>query len=135
MAYKKTVVTVVDLVRRPARESPEGGPIVPFQFGVLPKSSQPTESPSAALYPLLGPFDESGMRMVLIGITELSSMGRTQWKMLTSAFVEQFYNHGEKGDGKRGIYMCSGHVVIFIFFQSIDSLLRFHAEQQMPFRT
>jgi hypothetical protein len=59
-------------------------------------SSTTTES----LYPMLGPFDEAGMRMILHGVTELSSMGQTQWKMLTSAFIEQFYNHGEKGDGK-----------------------------------
>lgn len=69
-----------------------------------PPTIQPTEPAIDLLYPLLGPFDEAGMRMVLYGIKELSSMGQTQWKMLTSAFIEQFYNHGEKGDGK---YVCN----------------------------
>eukprot|EP00804_Cyclotella_cryptica_P019707 CCRYP_016470-RA/>CCRYP_016470-RA protein AED:0.00 eAED:0.00 QI:898/1/1/1/0.66/0.57/7/803/2196 len=72
--------------------------IVTEQPTSSPPSAQPTTSTTDELYPLLGPFDQTGMRMILNGITELSSMGRTQWKMLTSAFVEQFYNQGEKGD-------------------------------------
>jgi hypothetical protein len=71
-----------------------------------PISLSPTLQPTAVatetdpLHPLLGPFDETGMKMVVYGITTLSSMGQTQWKMLTSAFIEQFYNHGDKGGGE-----------------------------------
>ena len=66
----------------------------------LSPTVQTTVSGTDSIYPLLGPYDEAGMRMVLYGINELASMGQTQWKMLTSAFIEQFYNHGEHGDGK-----------------------------------
>ena len=59
-----------------------------------------TASPTDPEFPMKGPFDETGMKMIAYGISTLSSMGQTQWKMLTSAFIEQFYNHGEHGDGK-----------------------------------
>ena len=66
----------------------------------LSPTLQPTAVATDPLHPLLGPFDETGMKMVAYGITTLSSMGQTQWKMLTSAFIEQFYNHGDKGGGE-----------------------------------
>jgi hypothetical protein len=85
-----TISPVMSIVTK----EPTGAPIS------SPPTAPPTITSSEQLHPRLGPFDEAGMRMILYGITELSSMGKTQWKMLTSAFVEQFYNHGEKGDGK-----------------------------------
>ncbi len=67
-------------------------------------STHPTQQPITTTqptplspYPLLGPYEEAGMRMVLYGISELSEMGRTQFKMLTAAYVEQFYNDEGRG--------------------------------------
>lgn len=64
----------------------------------LPKFSITTAQPTPlSPYPLLGPYEEAGMRMVLYGISELSEMGKTQFKMLTAAYVEQFYNDEGRG--------------------------------------
>ena len=60
---------------------------------------EPTDQPSPlSPYPLLGPYDEVGMRIILYGISKLSNMGRTQWHMLTAAYVEQFFNVEGQGD-------------------------------------
>lgn len=60
---------------------------------------QPTEALSIdEVYPLIGPVDEPGMRMILYGVSPFDQMGRTQYAMLTAAYVEQFYNSETKGE-------------------------------------
>eukprot|EP00986_Skeletonema_menzelii_P018277 scaffold26620_cov160-Skeletonema_menzelii.AAC.3 len=65
----------------------------------LPKFSTISTAQPTPLspYPLHGPYEEAGMRMVVYGISELSQMGETQFKMLTAAYVEQFYNDEGRG--------------------------------------
>jgi len=82
---------------------PTSPPTPPPTIAAIAQTSQPTPGPSTYVdpsppptplspYPLLGPFDEVGMRIILYGVGELSNMGRTQWHMLTAAYLEQFFN-------------------------------------------
>lgn len=71
---------------------------------LLVSSDTSTNPTSPDIYPLIGPIDESGMRMILYGVSTLTDMGRTQYTMLTAAYVEQFYNTDQKGeDGVQNI--------------------------------
>lgn len=72
----------------------------PSEAGAVVVSTyHPTEAMSVEqVYPLIGPVDESGMRMILYGVSSLTHMGRTQYTMLTAAYVEKFYNSEKKGD-------------------------------------
>ena len=66
---------------------------------VVVSTYQPTEALSIdEVYPLIGPVDEPGMRMILYGVSPFDHMGRTQYAMLTAAYVEQFYNSETKGE-------------------------------------
>jgi hypothetical protein len=66
---------------------------------IVDSTYQPTEALSVdEVYPLIGPVDEPGMRMILYGVTPFNHMGRTQYAMLTAAYVEQFYNSETKGE-------------------------------------
>ena len=70
----------------------------PSTIGVV-STYQPTEALSIdEVYPLIGPVDEPGMRMILYGVSPFDHMGRTQYAMLTAAYVEQFYNSETKGE-------------------------------------
>lgn len=81
---------------------------------VLPKFTITTDQPTPlSPYPLLGPFEETGLRMVVYGISDLTQMGKTQFKMLTAAYVEQFYN--EEGRGTDAIQN-----IVFDVATSID---------------
>jgi hypothetical protein len=64
--------------------------------------------------PLIGPVDESGMRMIIYGPSSFTNMGRTQYTMLTAAYVEQFYNTDQKfDDGVQNIvYDVVANIVI-----------------------
>jgi hypothetical protein len=93
----------------PTGSSPIAGhPSALVQFSIItakptslsPDETSDTETPGMtdeSPYPLLGPFEETGMKMLVYGISELSQMGKTQLKMLTAAYVEQFYNEEGKG--------------------------------------
>ncbi|KAL3769975.1 hypothetical protein ACHAW5_004787 [Stephanodiscus triporus] len=72
--------------------------------GLLVASDTSINPTSPEIYPLIGPIDESGMRMILYGVSSLTDMGRIQYTMLTAAYVEQFYNTDQKGeDGVQNI--------------------------------
>ena len=80
------------------------------EISITITTDQPTHlSP----FPLLGPFEETGMRMMVYGISNLSQMGSTQMKMLLQAYVEQFYN--EEGRGADAIQN-----IVFDVAASID---------------
>jgi len=115
-------------------------------------------------YPLLGPYTLPDMRLVLFGIPyPLSHMGRTQWHMLTAAYVEQFFNEpGREGtgdaiqnivfdveaefeidaeepltdDGRRELQSSSGVVVTFVMiitYRTFSSFLTPSAVAVRPF--
>ena len=79
-----------------------------------------TTEPTSPEYPLLGPYDESNMRMVLYGISDLDHMGRTQFQMLTAAYVEQFFNY--EGQGEDAIQNIVFDVVASVEINSQEPL-------------
>ncbi len=90
------------------------GPIETQKPSPIPKFSITTPEPTPlSPFPLHGPFEETGMRMVVYGISGLTQMGQTQFKMLTAAYVEQFYN--EEGRGTDAIQN-----IVFDVAASID---------------
>ena len=100
-------------------------PIPVAQFSITNDQPMPTDQPITTAqptplspYPLLGPFEETNMRMVVYGISELSQMGKTQFKMLTAAYVEQFYN--EEGRGTDAIQNIVFDVAASIDITSVD---------------
>ncbi|KAL9187796.1 hypothetical protein ACHAXT_006174 [Thalassiosira profunda] len=78
-------------VERPLTQSP-----IPGWFQQKPGTV--TTPPTPLSYPVKGPFDETGLRLILYGVGELTNMGKTQFKMLTAAYVEQFFNKEGVGD-------------------------------------
>lgn len=100
-------------------------PIPVAQFSITNDQPMTTDPPITTAqptplspYPLLGPFEETDMRMVVYGISELSQMGKTQFKMLTAAYVEQFYN--EEGRGTDAIQNIVFDVAASIDITSVD---------------
>jgi hypothetical protein len=89
-------------------ETQKPSPLPKFSISVTTPEPTPL-SP----FPLHGPFEETGMRMIVYGISNMTQMGETQFKMLTAAYVEQFYN--EEGRGTDAIQN-----VIFDVAASID---------------
>ena len=78
-------------------DRPSPGPVSP------PPTMRTTPPPTASLYPLIGPVDQRDMRIVLYGVSRLSVQGRTQWVMLTAAYVEQFFELNDGEDAVQNI--------------------------------
>jgi hypothetical protein len=92
----------------------------PTTTNIPTHSTDITTDPTNPVDPLIGPIDESGMRMIIYGPSSFTHMGRTQYTMLTAAYVEQFYNTDQKGDD--GVQNIVYDVVANIVIES-DELL------------
>jgi len=79
-----------------------------------------THPTSPEIYPLIGPVDESGMRMILYGVSSFTHPGRTQYTMLTAAYIEKFFNTDQKGDD--GVQNIVYDVVAGIVIESEELL-------------
>jgi len=96
--YSPTETDTIQPTYMPTRMPVGTSQIETEKPSTVPKFSITTAQPTPlSPYPLLGPYEESDMKMVVYGISELSQMGKTQFKMLTAAYVEQFYNDEGRG--------------------------------------
>ena len=121
IASSPNTIAPVDAIIRtngPASETPATDPT--RTNGPTHAAVTTTHPTSPEIYPLIGPVDESGMRMILYGVSSFTHPGRTQYTMLTAAYIEKFFNTDKKGDD--GVQNIVYDVVAGIVIESEELL-------------